>query len=467
MNPHTRIALFIDFDNAQIAAMEMRLTHCWSSQLWVSPLVREVEQVVGGRVDIRRCYGNTLLNAGQVFSDKVFHPHELRDRIAVDVDLQMDLLNNGFQMIHTPKASGKNRADILMALDCMEIATKYEQIDTFAILSHDSDFSPLIHRLRALGKDVAWVTVGEISPVVKGKRSMESMATQRVIFDQRVVDQAGYDIFTEVIRELQNDAAKPLVAGVPLTTLLARMHQRDADFSYEDLGFRKFREFVEASVEAPLELLANAVRLKTTKPSAPNVPPPLAAKPAAAVQNGVANAPAPEGEREREISSCLSRLSLRPLPTLRKKVTAWLYTDVFDESGKPRTDGLTHAALEAQIEARFHPQEAGKNQLREVTKLYGLAGVLVLERAEQQPLRDARVVRFEQPDMLRSELAALFIQRLQSKGLAIGAGDIERLAAILFENTEPPYLEAVRQGVEKARQRDDTNPAGTPDTATA
>src|SRR5215213_11148275 len=119
MSTDSRIALFVDFDNAQLSAMELGLMHSRYSQLWVAPLVREIEKTVGGSVDIRRCYGNTLLNAGRVFADNVHDRRELRDRIAADVDLQMDLLNNGFQMIHTPSASGKNRADILMALDCM------------------------------------------------------------------------------------------------------------------------------------------------------------------------------------------------------------------------------------------------------------------------------------------------------------------------------------------------------------
>ena len=132
----SHIALLIDYDNAQLTAQGLGLTRCRASQLWMAPLVREVERVARGSVEIRRCYGNTLLNAERGLADRIYRVQELRDMIAVDADHQKDLLNNGFQMIHTPAMSGKNRADILMALDCMEIVSKYGQIDTVAILSH-------------------------------------------------------------------------------------------------------------------------------------------------------------------------------------------------------------------------------------------------------------------------------------------------------------------------------------------
>jgi len=86
---------------------EAGLIRCRASQLWMAPLVRETERVAKGSVEIRRCYGNTLLNAERVFTDKIYKVQELRDMIAVDADHQKDLLNNGFQMIHTPAMSGK------------------------------------------------------------------------------------------------------------------------------------------------------------------------------------------------------------------------------------------------------------------------------------------------------------------------------------------------------------------------
>ncbi|MCC7128853.1 MAG: NYN domain-containing protein, partial [Anaerolineae bacterium] len=47
---------------------------------------------------------------------------------------------------------GKNRADIRMAIDAFEIAMTRPQIKTFVIVSGDSDFSPLVAKLREFGR---------------------------------------------------------------------------------------------------------------------------------------------------------------------------------------------------------------------------------------------------------------------------------------------------------------------------
>src|SRR5262245_13817055 len=132
MDTKSRIALLVDFDNAQIAAQELQLAHCASSQLRIGPLVRALERTRGGSLESRRCYGHTLLNASRVFAERIWNVQEVRELLSSDLGLQDDLISHGFQMLHCPSTGKKNRADILMALDCMEIATKYEQIDTFA-----------------------------------------------------------------------------------------------------------------------------------------------------------------------------------------------------------------------------------------------------------------------------------------------------------------------------------------------
>ena len=48
--------------------------------------------------------------------------------------------------------AGKNRADIRMALDALETAIYRPHIDTFVIVSGDSDFGPLMAKLREYGK---------------------------------------------------------------------------------------------------------------------------------------------------------------------------------------------------------------------------------------------------------------------------------------------------------------------------
>jgi hypothetical protein len=469
---NAHIALFVDFDNAQLRAMEMGLTHCRNSQLWVSPLVGEVEREMQGSVDIRRCYGNTMLNSGWALAGRTHNPRELRDHIGADVDLQMDLLNNGFQMIHTPSASGKNRADILMALDCMEIAAKYEQIDSFAILSHDSDFSPLIHRLRALGKKVAWVTVGENRGHSRGERSLESMATHRVVYSQQVIDAAGGEILLATLEELQREEPSPLADGVALPSVLARMRKLQPGFAYEDVGFYRFKEFIEACIEEPFVLRGDKVTcpapvsrtlmppplpLERTVPEAGTGLPdaPLAADgvPAAPpAGDGVLQVPPPM-DREREFNSLLSRLSLRPMPALRRQVTSYLWDKVFDESGAPREPELVIGKLQDLVEDQFFPQGVGKNKLREVLKLYWITGILEIDRSTGRPFKEAPVLRLAKPEEFRKELVVTVVQRLQSGGITLIASDVAPLSRVIFDSEDEEYQLAVSAGIEAASSR--------------
>jgi uncharacterized protein (TIGR00288 family) len=60
------------------------------------------------------------------------------------------------ELVEIPRRaqSGKNSADIRLCVDAMDLAYSKEHIDTFIILSGDSDFSPLVSKLKELGKDV-------------------------------------------------------------------------------------------------------------------------------------------------------------------------------------------------------------------------------------------------------------------------------------------------------------------------
>src|SRR5262252_10245041 len=60
------------------------------------------------------------------------------------------------ELIEIPRRSqtGKNSADIRLCVDAMDLAYSKDHIDTFVIVSGDSDFSPLVSKLKELGKHV-------------------------------------------------------------------------------------------------------------------------------------------------------------------------------------------------------------------------------------------------------------------------------------------------------------------------
>jgi uncharacterized protein (TIGR00288 family) len=74
-------------------------------------------------------------------------------------DARHELMNAGLGLIEMPSAreGAKNRADIQMAVDAMELAYSREHVNTFVIVSGDSDFTPLVGKLRELNKRVIGV----------------------------------------------------------------------------------------------------------------------------------------------------------------------------------------------------------------------------------------------------------------------------------------------------------------------
>src|ERR687897_1438550 len=66
-----------------------------------------------------------------------------------------------FELIEIPhvRQSGKNSADIRMVVDALDLCYTKEHVDTFVIVSGDSDFSPLVSKLRENNKFVIGVGV--------------------------------------------------------------------------------------------------------------------------------------------------------------------------------------------------------------------------------------------------------------------------------------------------------------------
>src|SRR5438105_13957779 len=60
------------------------------------------------------------------------------------------------ELVEIPRRNqtGKNSADIRLCVDAMDLAYSKEHIDTFVVVSGDSDFSPLVSKLKENGKHV-------------------------------------------------------------------------------------------------------------------------------------------------------------------------------------------------------------------------------------------------------------------------------------------------------------------------
>ena len=137
-----RIALFLDFENLAIGAKERGET------LDMSVIMEALTE--RGRVVIRRAYADWNL----------FSEH------------RQGLVAERIEMIEVPQRTGmvrKNAADIKLAVDALELAFQKDFISTFVVASGDSDFTPLVLKLRELNRQVIGVGVeGSTSQLLPG-----------------------------------------------------------------------------------------------------------------------------------------------------------------------------------------------------------------------------------------------------------------------------------------------------------
>ncbi len=76
-------------------------------------------------------------------------------------EFKSDMHEGSFELIEIPhvRMSGKNSADIRMVVDALDLCYTKSHVDTFVIISGDSDFSPLVSKLRENNKTVIGVGV--------------------------------------------------------------------------------------------------------------------------------------------------------------------------------------------------------------------------------------------------------------------------------------------------------------------
>lgn len=150
MTEPRRAALYLDFDNvfAGLAAIDEWAAWNFAAHpgRWLGWLA---ESAPGGprRLLVRRCYLNpagwTEPDPNGELAGWLGQPRLYYSRF------RADFVRAGFTVVDCPRlARLKNAADIVMALDIHEALDHPTRFDEMLILSGDSDFTPLLHRLR-------------------------------------------------------------------------------------------------------------------------------------------------------------------------------------------------------------------------------------------------------------------------------------------------------------------------------
>ncbi|MGH2746466.1 MAG: NYN domain-containing protein [Actinomycetota bacterium] len=226
VNVEQRIALFVDFENLALGARDRGET------LDMSIVMDALSE--RGRVVVRRAYADWNL-----FTD---HRQNVADQ--------------RIELIEIPQRHGtvrKNAADIKLTVDALELAFSRDFITTFVIASGDSDFTPLVLKLRELDKQVIGVGVeGSTSKMLPGAcdeflfyERLLGPGTARGAPRHRQKDEESELAevarrVTQTLAGLQRSSDGPVLSSTIKRALL----RKDPTFSESDYGFRAWGEMM-------------------------------------------------------------------------------------------------------------------------------------------------------------------------------------------------------------------------------
>ena len=185
-----------------------------------------------------------------------------------------------FELIEIPhvRQSGKNSADIRMVVDALDLCYTKPHVDTFVILSGDSDFSPLVSKLRENNKVVIGVGVKSSTsdllmancdefifyddlvrvskkPSRKRAASKKSASRGKKISEEDQRKQEAFDLVIATLKALKDERGdESTIWGSMIKQTLKR--QRPG-FSESYYGFGGFGELLE---EAQIKGLLNVER---------------------------------------------------------------------------------------------------------------------------------------------------------------------------------------------------------------
>jgi len=131
-NDDLNLAIFCDFENIALGVRDAKMQ----------------------KFDISLILERLLVKGTVVFKKAYCDWERYKEFKAVMHDAAFELI----EIPHT-RQSGKNSADIRMVVDALDLCYTKEHIDTFVIVSGDSDFSPLVSKLRENNKVVIGVGV--------------------------------------------------------------------------------------------------------------------------------------------------------------------------------------------------------------------------------------------------------------------------------------------------------------------
>jgi uncharacterized protein (TIGR00288 family) len=159
----------------------------------------------------------------------------------------------GISLIEIPKRgmTGKNSADIRLVVDAMELCHTKDHIDTFVIVSGDSDFTPLVGKLKENGKHVIGVGMKGSTSDLLADNCDEFLFYEDIVTPEQPMGggvrsipkgkEVAWQLLFETLRALQREGTDVLYASLIKDT----MRRKRPSFSESAYGYESFGVMLE------------------------------------------------------------------------------------------------------------------------------------------------------------------------------------------------------------------------------
>jgi uncharacterized protein (TIGR00288 family) len=233
MDEEKKIALFLDFENIAIGVRDAKY-----EQFEVGLVLERL--VEKGKVLVKRAYGNWIR-------------HKTYRRA---------LHEAAIEMIEIPerRLGGKNSADIRLVVDAMDLCYSKDHMDTFVIASGDSDFSPLVSKLRENGKFAIGLGVKNSTSQLLVDNCDEFIFYEDLVREKKQGTKLGnlpkkqaeaFGVLVGAIRALEREGKETMWASMVKETVKRKKPSFDEGYH----GYTSFSKMLEAAEEAGLVTL--------------------------------------------------------------------------------------------------------------------------------------------------------------------------------------------------------------------
>ena len=411
-----QLAVFLDFENIAIWAEE----HFFDLEL---DRIMEYLQI-RGPVVVKRAYGDWTRFT----------------------KYRNELLGNSIDLIQMYSVrSGKNRADIRLALDAFETATTRAAIGTVVIISGDSDFSTLASKLREHGLYVLGIGPRDITHALLVKSCDEFVYLETVLgAEPEPLDTqaSAWERARQLLRKALNHFGQRGELPVLGQALKLTMLSMDPAFSEKHLGHNQFRSWLESNDDL-VRLFFKDVQMYVA-PLDFEIPPEFAAapRPAPAPEPAPRSYPSPVVDLTSSYRRILAKI-VDADPATRRDILRDLYRELEEPSGEWTLDALTNELI-----ARY--QTKGLDRSRALVRRIIQVGI------QQNAYDFQNGASLERPVRLASELESqtAFVRRVESAYpyAVISAGleiDTPELATMLLDDrAQTAYIEELLTDLE-------------------